>query len=73
MRVALAEARRHRKHQRTPRDEVVPSRTMSAAQVGLAQEAFSGAHRVRRGRERVGWVVAEEFELAADQRVHGAV
>src|SRR5215212_1365694 len=51
---------------------VVPSRTMSVAQLGLAR-ARSRAHRVRGGREGIGWVVAEELERAADQRVHGAV
>ena len=35
--------------------------------------AFSGADRVRGGGEGVGRVVAEELELAAGQRVYGAV
>src|SRR4029450_705734 len=52
---------------------VVPSRTMSAAQVDLARACSRARNRGRGGRERVGRVVAEELELAAGQRVPGTV
>jgi hypothetical protein len=70
--VALA-GRSDINHQRTLGDEgrAIPDDVRCPARP--CPSAFCGAHRGRGGLEGIGRVVAEELELAADQRVHGAV
>jgi hypothetical protein len=66
--VALA-GRSDINHQRTLRDEgrAIPDDVRCPARP--CPSAFCGAHRGRGGLEGIGRVVAEELELAADQRV----
>jgi hypothetical protein len=70
--VALA-GRSDINHQRAPGDEgrAIPDDVRRPARP--CPSAFGGADRVGGGGEGVGRVVAEELELAADQRVHSTV